>query len=59
MEDKIIKVEEELSTMCLNLKNGTKIPVKAKTINTYWTSGRKDCEIQILEPINSVAKTEK
>ena len=59
MEDKIIKVEEELSTMSVNLKNGTKIPVKAKTINTYWTSGRKDCEIQILEPINSVAKTEK
>ena len=59
MEDKIIKVEEELSTMSVNLKNGTKIPVKAKTINTYWTSGRKDCDIQILEPLNSSAKIQK
>jgi len=59
MDDKIIKVEEELSTMNVNLKDGTKIPVKAKTINTYWSSGRKDCKIQILEPLNSSAKIQK
>jgi hypothetical protein len=42
--------------MHIVLKNGTRIPVKATTINTYWESGRKDCRIIIEEPLNSSSR---
>ena len=51
MEDKIIKIEEELGVMQLNLTDGRKIPVNAKTIYTYYESGRKDCTIQVEKPL--------
>ena len=59
MEDKIINTTEEYSTMTVSLKDGTKIPVKAKTIYTKWASSRIDCEVQILEPINGSANLQK
>lgn len=50
--DKVIKTEEELGTVQLNLKNGKSIKVPAKTIYTIWESGRKDCTVQIQKPID-------
>lgn len=52
MEDKVIKTEEELSVMHVNLKTGEKVPVNAKTIYTYYESGRKDCKIELEKPID-------
>jgi len=52
MEDKIIKTEEENNIIHLNLKNGNRVPIKAKTIYTHYESGRKDCTIQLQEPID-------
>ena len=57
--DKIVNVTEELSTMLVTLKDGTSIPVKAKTIDTYWASGRKDCHIELQDSINTISKKEK
>ena len=59
MEDKIVLIESKLSEMNVTLKDGTSIPVSARTTDTYWSSGRKDCLIQILEPLNSESKQEK
>lgn len=53
MEDVVIKTTNEVSNMKVALKNGQKKIVKAKTIQTYWQSGRIDCHIDILEPIMS------
>ena len=52
MEDKIIKITEDQGEMTVTLKNGIKSKVLAKTIDTYWESGRKDCKIIILHPID-------
>lgn len=51
MEDKVTKVTEEEGIMTVNLKNGVSQKVLAKTIYTFWKSGRKDCAIQIAEPL--------
>ena len=51
MEDKIIKIEEETGMMSLNLIDGSKMPVKSKTIYTYWQSGRQDCAVEIERPL--------
>lgn len=59
MEDKIIKVEEEIGIMHLDLTNGQRIPVNAKTIYTYYESGRKDCTIQVEKPLDLGTKIEK
>ena len=58
MEDKIIKTSDVVSNMTVILKDGTKIPVKAKTTETFWESGRKDCHVEILEPLNTKATKE-
>jgi len=49
--DKILEIKEELGTMHVTLRNGQKIPVKAKTIITCWESGRQDCKVEIEKPI--------
>ena len=49
--DKIIKVEEIPHTVNLNLKSGKKVETKAITKNTYYESGRKDCEVLIQKPL--------
>lgn len=59
MNDKIINTTEEHNNMSVNLKDCTKKTVKAKTVYTHWESGRKDCTIQILDPLNSVSKNNK
>lgn len=59
MEDKIIKTTHEAGTMTVNLKTGEKVPVKSNTIYTFWKSGRKDCKIEILEPLSLTAIQEK
>jgi len=56
MEDKIMNITKEEGTVVAILKNGDKIPVKAITTYTHWESGRKDCNINIIEPINGSAK---
>ena len=52
MEDKIIKVEEELAEATINLKTGEKVPVRTKTIYTHYESGKKDCKIIMEKPIS-------
>lgn len=59
MEDQIIKKRYESGTMTVNLKTGEQVPVKANTVYTYWKSGRKDCKIELLEPLNLTAIQEK
>lgn len=51
MEDKIVRTVIEQGEMTVILKSGKKIPVKATTEETYWKSGRKDCNVTIHEPI--------
>ena len=53
MEDVVIKTTNEVSNMSVVLKNGEKRIVKAETIQTYWKSGRIDCNINILQPVIS------
>ena len=50
--DKVIKVEEEFEEVTLNLKSGKKVNTQAKTIYTYFESGRKDCRVEILKPLD-------
>jgi hypothetical protein len=52
-QDELLKVEEELGEAQATLMNGSKVPVKIKTIYTYWKSGRKDCHIDVLGGINA------
>ena len=59
MEDKIIKIEEIPHNVGINLKSGKKITAMAKTINTYYESGRKDCKIEIQKPIELLSKSNK
>ena len=59
MEDKVIRTEEELSIMHLNMVDGQRVPIHAKTIYTHYESGRKDCTIQLEHPIDLNAKAEK
>ena len=56
MEDKIIKTTEEMGHMTVNFKNGEVQKVLAKTVYTHWESGRKDCAIHILGPVDTSAK---
>jgi hypothetical protein len=58
MEDKVKNTTEEHGVMTVTLKNGQKIPVKAKTVYTHWESGRKDCAIIIEEPLNGTSTNE-
>ena len=53
MKDTIVKITEEYGNMFITLKDGKKIPVKAITKYTYWKSGRKDCSINIEEPLTT------
>jgi hypothetical protein len=59
MEDKIFNVTEEHGVLTVTLKDGTKIPVKAKTVYTHWESGRKDCAITIEEPLIGTSAVQK
>lgn len=52
MEDKIIKIEEEIGVVTLNLVDGSKTPIKAKTTYTHWQSGRKDCHVSMEKPLS-------
>lgn len=56
--DEVIKVEEEKGEVTLNLKGGGKVKTPAKTINTYYKSGRKDCKIEIQTPIELMGRVE-
>lgn len=51
MEDKIIEIKEEMGEVVLNTKSGKKIPTQAKTIYTIYESGRQDCRVEILKPL--------
>lgn len=50
-------ITEEQSMMTITLKDGTKVPVKAKTIYTKHSNGRVDCKIEIEKPINLGGQT--
>jgi len=53
------EVTEENSVMSLTLKDGTKIPVNAKTIYTKHSNGRVDCKIELQKPLDMSGKSEK
>lgn len=50
MEDEIVNVTEEVNDVVVDYK-GKKFPTKAKTIYTYYKSGRKDCAVIVETPI--------
>lgn len=58
MDDKILSVTNEVGNMTIVLKDGKRIPVKAKTSYVTWTSGRKDCNVSIEEPIDSSSQSQ-
>ena len=50
-EDKVLNVVVTDSQMHVVLKDGTRCPVKAKTTETFYESGRKDCHIVLEKPL--------
>jgi hypothetical protein len=50
-EDKVVNVVVTDSQMAVILKDGTRCPVKAKTTETFYESGRKDCHIVLEKPL--------
>lgn len=50
-------ITEELSTMYIVLKDGTRIPVNAKTIYTKHNDGTQDCKIELEKPVNLGSQT--
>jgi len=58
MKDEVSHLTEEIGVMHVVLKDGSRVPVKAKTVYTHWTSGRKDCDVQIEKPIATIAKND-
>lgn len=50
--DPIINVTVEEGMVTLNMKNGDRIPAKAKTTYTHYKSGRKDCNVEIEKPLS-------
>lgn len=54
-EDKIIKVETIEKDMSVTLTNGNILPTKGKIINTYYESGRKDCQVIVDKPLSMVS----
>lgn len=61
MEDKITHTTEEFGAMTMTVKDETtgesiKMPVDTKTIYTHYESGRKDCNVIVLKPIDMGSK---
>ena len=44
-QDKVIKVETIDRPMTIHLKDGSKVEVQGKVINTHYESGRKDAKV--------------
>ena len=55
--EKVIKIEEEIGEVTLNTKSGKQIKTNAKTTYTIYDSGRKDCHVEILEPLSMFGDT--
>jgi hypothetical protein len=52
MEDKVTNTIVTKKEMTIILKDGTKMSVPSKVIETFYESGRKDCNIEIEKPFN-------
>lgn len=57
--DEIIKVEEKIENMSIQFRDGSKLSVKGKTTDTYYKSGRKDCSIELMSPIDTNLNVQK
>lgn len=51
MEDKILNIVITDKEMAIILPDGQRVPTKAKVKETFWESGKKDCEIIMEKPL--------